>query len=209
VQDSNLRRHTPTDLQNVDPHAVTCRFAGFPSNFSTNSPRRAVASDFLLTTLTTPRGPREVLGLAIARPMTYVIAPTMGPRAARETCGRGWSVGRPPGPPRATDEWRCTRPHGQVVSEAAEERSGWGSSGGFEPFPPLKPELPRAADDVGGQGSGGGTTHTFRRTGCAESSLTLMCPTTQIGASVSRRPDGGPALRGGPRWNSHQHTGST
>ena len=27
VQDSNLRRHTPTDLQNVEAHAVTC---GFP-----------------------------------------------------------------------------------------------------------------------------------------------------------------------------------
>jgi 2-methylisocitrate lyase-like PEP mutase family enzyme len=35
VQDSNLRRHTPTDLQNDAAHAVTCGFTTPPPNFST------------------------------------------------------------------------------------------------------------------------------------------------------------------------------
>jgi hypothetical protein len=39
VQDSNLRRHTPTDLQNATAHAVTCRFTAPPPNFGTNSAR--------------------------------------------------------------------------------------------------------------------------------------------------------------------------
>jgi hypothetical protein len=39
VQDSNLRRHTPTDLQNDAAHAVTCRYAAPPPNFSTISAR--------------------------------------------------------------------------------------------------------------------------------------------------------------------------
>jgi hypothetical protein len=37
VQDSNLRRHTPTDLQNDAAHAVTCAFAARLSIFRTNS----------------------------------------------------------------------------------------------------------------------------------------------------------------------------
>jgi hypothetical protein len=39
VQDSNLRRHTPTDLQNDDAHAMTCRFTTPPLNFRTDSSR--------------------------------------------------------------------------------------------------------------------------------------------------------------------------
>jgi hypothetical protein len=39
VQDSNLRRHTPTDLQNDAAHAVTCRFVAPASNFGRYSPR--------------------------------------------------------------------------------------------------------------------------------------------------------------------------
>jgi hypothetical protein len=39
VQDSNLRRHTPTDLQNDAAHAVTCRFTTPPPNFRTHSAR--------------------------------------------------------------------------------------------------------------------------------------------------------------------------
>ena len=39
VQDSNLRRHTPTDLQNVAAHALTCGFVAPLSNFRTDSSR--------------------------------------------------------------------------------------------------------------------------------------------------------------------------
>jgi len=39
VQDSNLRRHTPADLQNVDAHPVTCTFTGQQPNFRANSPQ--------------------------------------------------------------------------------------------------------------------------------------------------------------------------
>jgi hypothetical protein len=39
VQDSNLRRHTPTDLQNVGAHALTCWFTASPPNLGTISPR--------------------------------------------------------------------------------------------------------------------------------------------------------------------------
>jgi len=39
AQDSNLRRHTPTDFQNVDADAVTCGFTTPPPNFGTFSPR--------------------------------------------------------------------------------------------------------------------------------------------------------------------------
>jgi hypothetical protein len=40
VQDSNLRRHTPTDLQNDAAHAVTWAFAAPPPNLGTDSPHR-------------------------------------------------------------------------------------------------------------------------------------------------------------------------
>ena len=40
VQDSNLRRHTPTDLQSADAQAVTCRFTTSWLNLGTNSPQR-------------------------------------------------------------------------------------------------------------------------------------------------------------------------
>jgi hypothetical protein len=39
VQDSNLRRHTPTDLQNADAHAVTCGFTTSATNLGTTSAR--------------------------------------------------------------------------------------------------------------------------------------------------------------------------
>jgi hypothetical protein len=39
VQDSNLRRHTPTDLQTDAAHAVTCGFTTSPPNFRTSSAR--------------------------------------------------------------------------------------------------------------------------------------------------------------------------
>jgi hypothetical protein len=39
VQDSNLRRHTPTDLQNDAAHALTCRFTAPRPNFGTISAR--------------------------------------------------------------------------------------------------------------------------------------------------------------------------
>jgi len=39
VQDSNLRRHTPTDLQNVDAHSLTWGFTAPLSNFRTSSPQ--------------------------------------------------------------------------------------------------------------------------------------------------------------------------
>ena len=45
VQDSNLRRHTPTDLQTVDAHPVTCGFAHRQRNFSTYSPRPPLPVD--------------------------------------------------------------------------------------------------------------------------------------------------------------------
>jgi hypothetical protein len=38
--DSNLRRHTPTDLQNDDAHALTWAFAAPLPNFGTNSAHR-------------------------------------------------------------------------------------------------------------------------------------------------------------------------
>ena len=44
VQDSNLRRHTPTDLQNEAAHAVTCGFTAPPPNFRTDSPRSNAAA---------------------------------------------------------------------------------------------------------------------------------------------------------------------
>ena len=44
VQDSNLRRHTATDLQNDAAHAVTCGFTAPPPNFGTNSPRSNAAA---------------------------------------------------------------------------------------------------------------------------------------------------------------------
>jgi len=39
VQDSNLRRHTPADLQNATAHPVTCTFTGHQANFRANSPQ--------------------------------------------------------------------------------------------------------------------------------------------------------------------------
>ena len=39
VQDSNLRRYTPTDLQNDTAHALTCTFTPEQGNFRTTSPR--------------------------------------------------------------------------------------------------------------------------------------------------------------------------
>jgi hypothetical protein len=48
VQDSNLRRHTPTDLQNVAAHALTCVFTAPRPNFGTISarpPLNLVAAD--------------------------------------------------------------------------------------------------------------------------------------------------------------------
>jgi hypothetical protein len=39
VQDSNLRRHTPTDLQNDAAHALTCGFTDLPAQFRTDSAR--------------------------------------------------------------------------------------------------------------------------------------------------------------------------
>jgi hypothetical protein len=55
VQDSNLRRHTPTDLQNDDAHAVTCGVTAPPPDFGTISPRLA------FTALLIPIIPRYVL----------------------------------------------------------------------------------------------------------------------------------------------------
>jgi hypothetical protein len=45
VQDSNLRRHTPTDLQNDAAHALTCGFTAPAPNFGTISPRRTPSAD--------------------------------------------------------------------------------------------------------------------------------------------------------------------
>jgi hypothetical protein len=50
VQDSNLRRHTPTDLQNDAAHALTCRFTAPPPGFRTHStrPRHARPTTWLM-----------------------------------------------------------------------------------------------------------------------------------------------------------------
>src|SRR5680860_930695 len=39
VQDSNLRRHTPADLQDADAHALTCSDAPCSRNFRAHSPQ--------------------------------------------------------------------------------------------------------------------------------------------------------------------------
>jgi hypothetical protein len=61
VQDSNLRRHTPTDLQNDAAHAVTCAFTTPPPNFHTISAQPAITRttrdrDLHQSMAWTPRG---------------------------------------------------------------------------------------------------------------------------------------------------------
>ena len=112
VQDSNLRRHTPTDLQNVGAHALTCWFTTRPSNFGTNSP--------------------TLEGAAVSR---ICRDPCIGSSDALAHCSRGPLTTRQISPLAGRVG---LRPNRRCVA-AAVQRHGDGRSVRFRPDPALYP----------------------------------------------------------------------